>query len=150
MKVRRKHGVLRVDLHATEAALFTVLFTDLSALLVEEDAEDPVIQRLYPDGYADDAAASSEYRELVTSDLRDERAGRLQACWAEVPADGGRFELDDEGGDRWIKVLNDLRLALGTRLGVTETEELDESEQSVAVYQWLTAVQDMLVTHLMD
>jgi hypothetical protein len=150
VKVRRKSHVLRVDLHATEAALLAVLFTDFAALLEDSDPDDPVVRRLYPDGYTDDSEASAEYRELVSGDLHEARAGRLQACWAELPEGGGRFELDDEAGERWIKVLNDLRLTLGTRLGVSEDDELDESQESVTVYHWLTAVQDMLVTHLMD
>ena len=47
-------------------------------------------------------------------------------------------------------MLNDLRLALGTRLGVTEDEptDIDPADpraQSWAVYYWLTALQDALV-----
>jgi hypothetical protein len=149
MKVRRKGAVLRVDLHETEAALLSVLFDDFALLLDGADSTDPVMQRLFPDGYTDDDQASLEYRELVTDDLRAERHGRLQLCRAEVPEGAGRFELDDEAADRWIRVLNDVRLTLGTRLGVTEEDELDLDLEAAQVYQWLTAVQDMLVTHLM-
>jgi hypothetical protein len=106
-----------------------------------------VIQRLYPDGYTDDDEASREYRELVHSDLQAGRIGRLQACRAELPLGGGRMELDDEALDRWLRELNDLRLGLGTRLGVTEEDGLDDSQPAVQIYTWLTAVQDMLVMH---
>jgi hypothetical protein len=150
VKVRRKGAQLRVDVEATESALLSVLFDDFGSLLDDPDDEDPVIQRLFPDGYTDDDAASAEYRELVSEELRQARDGRLQACRAELPEGAGRFELDEEAADRWIRVLNDIRLALGTRLGVTEDAELDEEEQAVSVYHWLTAVQDMLVGHLMD
>jgi hypothetical protein len=154
VKVRRKGAVLRVDVYETEAALLGVLFDDLGQLFAETNAAeagpmDPVVERLFPDGYTDDEAASAEYRDLVAASLREERIGRLQACRAEVPDGAGRFELDDEAADRWLRVLNDLRLALGTRLGVTEESELDDTDEGVNVYQWLTAVQDMLVTHLM-
>jgi hypothetical protein len=73
----------------------------------------------------------------------------LRACRAELPVDGGRMLVDDEAIDRWLRVLNDLRLALGTRLGVTEDSELDDSQPAVQVYSWLTAVQDLLVMQLM-
>jgi hypothetical protein len=149
VKVKRRQGKLRVDLEPTEASLLAEMFDDLSGLLADPDADDPVIQRLYPQGYTDDEAASAEYRELVESDLRAERTGRLQACRAEVPPGGGRVELDDEAADRWIRVINDLRLAIGTRLGVTEDEELPATDESGMLYHWLSAVQEMLVMHLM-
>jgi hypothetical protein len=150
VKARRKGALLRVELQATEAALLAVLFDDLGNLLDAEDAEDPVMQRLFPAGYTDDDEASAEYRELVAADLASERNGRLQACRAELPDGSGRIELDAEAADRWLKVINDLRLALGVRLGVTEEAELDETEQSVNVYHWLSAVQETLVIHLME
>jgi hypothetical protein len=150
VKVRRKGAVLRLDLHGAEPQLLNMLFDDFFSLLDSSDAEDPVIQRLYPDGYTDDERASAEYRELVAMDLREERTGRLQACRAELADGASRVELDEEAAERWIRVLNDLRLALGTRLGVTEDDELDGDEQAVTVYQWLTAAQDMLVTNLME
>ncbi|HEV2887175.1 MAG TPA: DUF2017 family protein [Jatrophihabitans sp.] len=149
MKMRRKAGVLRVDVSSSEAALLGNLLDDFGDVLAEPDPDDPVIQRLYPDGYTDDEEAAREYRELVESDLRAGRIGRLQACRAELPVGGGRVLLDAEATDRWLRVLNDLRLALGTRLGVTEEVELDDSEPAVQIYFWLTAVQDLLVTQVM-
>jgi len=149
MKLRRKSGVLRVELTDTEVALLSGLLDDFADTLAEPDADDPVIQRLYPAGYTDDQAAAQEYRELVESDLKAERIARLHACRAELPLGGGRMALDDEATDRWLRVLNDLRLALGTRLGVTEEAELDDREPAVQIYSWLTAVQDMLVMHVL-
>jgi hypothetical protein len=154
MKVRRKGTVLRVDLQGSEAELLAALLDDLAGLLDADEADDPAIQRLYPDGYTDDEAASAEYRELVAADLKSERTARLQTCRAQLvnhPVNHpDRMELDDEAADRWLMVLNDLRLTLGTRLGVTETEELDPTDESTTLYHWLSAVQDMLVMHLMD
>jgi len=135
MKVRRKSGVLRMDVADAEIALLSGLLDDFADLLAEPDSDDPVVQRLYPAGYTDDPAAAQEYRELVESDLR-----------AELAAGAGRLSLDDEATDRWLRVLNDLRLALGTRLGVTEEAELDDSRPAVQIYSWLTAVQDLMVT----
>jgi hypothetical protein len=150
VKARRKNALIRVDLTGTEASLLAAMLDDFGLLLDEPDPADPVIQRLYPDGYTDDDEASQEYRELVESDLGTERSGRLQACRAELPEGGGRFELDAEAADRWLRVLNDLRLALGTRLEITEDSELDETDPSANIYSWLTAVQDTLILHVMD
>jgi hypothetical protein len=149
MRVRRKAGALRMEIADAEAALLAGLLDDFASAIAEPDPDDPVIRRLYPDGYTDDPEAAREYRELVENDLRAERAGRLQACRAELAAGGGRVSLDAEAADRWLRVLNDLRLALGTRLGVTEEAELDDRQPAVQIYFWLTAVQDMLVTHVL-
>ncbi|MCU1591630.1 MAG: hypothetical protein JWP11_2886, partial [Frankiales bacterium] len=53
----------------------------------------------------------------------------------------------------WLRSTNDLRLALGTRLEITdETEPPDEfsgeEDQQLAVYYWLTALQGSLVDAL--
>lgn len=149
MRVRRKAGVLRVEVSEVEAALLGGLLDDFADALAEPDPDDPVTQRLYPAGYTDDPDAAREYRELVEGDLRAERIGRLQACRAELPVAGGRMLVDDEAIDRWLRVINDLRLALGTRLGVTEESELDDSQPAVQIYSWLTAVQDLLVMQLL-
>jgi hypothetical protein len=149
VKAKRKGALLRVDLQGAEPSVLTTLFDDFAVLLDSEDAEDPALARLYPDGYTDDGPASQEYRDMVMSDLRDERSARLGRCRAEVAAGSSRLELDDEAADRWIRVLNDLRLILGTRLGVTEDSELDPSEETTTLYHWLSSVQDLFVTHLM-
>ena len=61
---------------------------------------------------------------------------------------------DAEAVERWLRVLNDLRLSVGTRIGITEDDDnaLDESDPLVhlrARYLWLTALQDALVTTVM-
>ena len=85
----------------------------------------PVIQRLYPAGYRDDPDAAAEFRSL-DRDRVAQRAGRADRG---LPRGSRRRRPDrpDRRGHRarWLRVLNDLRLALGTRLGVTEEAELD-------------------------
>jgi hypothetical protein len=110
--------------------------------------DDPALARLFPDGYTDDDRASAEFRELVAADLLSERTSRLAACRAELPLGGGRFTLDDEAADRWIRVLNDLRLTIGVRIGVTEDDDLDPRAESTTLYRWLSVVQELLVDEL--
>lgn len=150
MKARRKGGVLRIDLRANESTLMAALLVDLSAVVASEDLADPVVRRLYPDGYADDGKAAAEFRELVAGDLRSDRVERIAACQGELPIGSGRMELDPDAADRWLRVLNDLRLTLGTRLGVTEDDQLDDSSDPARIYAWLSAVQETLVQNLMS
>ena len=149
MKVRRKGELVRVDLLAVEAEQLALLFDDLDSLLESAPADDPVRRRLFPKGYADDDEASAEFSSMVDGDLQGARSGRIDACRAELPLSGGRMQLDAEAADRWIRVLNDVRLAIGTRLGVSDDDELDPSEQGAALYHWLTYAQEILVQHLM-
>jgi hypothetical protein len=149
MKVVRRAELLRVDLTDVESSLLAGLLDDFASVLARPDLADPVFQRLFPDGYTDDDAASVEYREMVESDLRADRTDRLRSCRADLPDGAGRISLDGEAADRWLRVLNDLRLSLGTRLCITEDSVLDRAEPAVAIYHWLSAVQELLVEKLM-
>jgi hypothetical protein len=178
VKVSGKHGRLRLRLEPVEVQLLESLFDQLEAVLAEDDAErlaedfradleaspgaaaagrdtavDPVRRRLSPPAFPDDAGAEAEFRRLTGTALRELRDERIAACRADL-ARGGEVELRDDGSSRrWIQVLNDLRLALGTRLGVTEDiDEADIAEQDApqwAVYYWLTATQDAVVAELL-
>jgi Domain of unknown function (DUF2017) len=163
MKVNRRRGRIRLQLEPIEAGLLRSLFGELSEAL-DADAplsEDPVWQRLHPAGYRDDEVAAAEFRRLTEAALDTERVARLAECVADLEhcaADGGLLEMDHDGGERWLKALNDLRLALGTRLGVTEDDVLEpprgsdpepDSAPGHEVYVWLTAVQDSLVNAVM-
>ena len=157
MKISRRHGRLRLRLEPVEVDLLGSLFDQLGAVLDGTDGGregDDVRRRLVPDAYQDDPAAEAEYRTLTETTLRQERDERIAACRAEL-ATGGEVDLTDpDAGRRWIQVLNDLRLAIGTRLGVTEDDDhdidpFDPDVQLRAVYHWLTAVQDAVVVELM-
>jgi hypothetical protein len=149
VKVRRRAELLRVQLADSESHLLAGLIEDFAAMLTQADKTDPALQRLYPDGYSDDDEASAEFRELVQADLTTARTGRLQACRAELPDGSGTITLSEEAADRWLRVLNDLRLTLGVRLGVTEEDQLDSADPLANIYSWLSAVQDLLVSQLM-
>jgi Domain of unknown function (DUF2017) len=149
VKVRRRADLIRVQLADSEAHLLAGLIDDFATMLGQAEASDPAMQRLYPDGYTDDDEASAEFRDLVAADLTTARADRLQACRAELPDGSGIISLDDEAADRWLRVLNDLRLTLGVRLGISEEDELDSADPVANIYHWLSAVQDLLVSQLM-
>ncbi|HEV7205009.1 MAG TPA: DUF2017 family protein [Jatrophihabitans sp.] len=153
MKVSRRHGRLRLRLEPIEVSLLETLLDELTVVLDSDDADDPVVARLYPSAYPDDDAAETDYRSITESGLRSERQERVGQCVAEL-ALGGEIDLGEpDTARRWIQVLNDLRLSLGTRIGIAEDEpEIDPTDpeaQPHLVYYWLTAVQDSVVTGLM-
>jgi hypothetical protein len=83
---------------------------------------DPVIARLYPDVRPDDPAWSAGFRDLVRGDLDDARRDHIATVEASLEA----RTIDDADAEAWLHVLNDLRLVLGTRLGVIDDGD-DES-----------------------
>ena len=155
MKLDPTAAGVRLRFESAESEIMVQAFDDLLAALDEMGPGDAVWERLYPAAFADGDAAD-EFREMVGEDLDNARRERLRACRAEVlaaaPTSRRRQELnlEIEGLQRWLTALNDLRLAIGTRIGVTaetspEIDPFSVTAHDQAVYQWLTAVQDGLV-----
>jgi hypothetical protein len=153
---KRKGADVVARLDPAEAGIVGLLLDQLEQLLqaAEDDvAGDPVLARLLPDGHRGDPRLAAEYRELTESSLRSGKADDLATVRATLPPDGGEVRLDDDQARAWLRTTNDLRLALGTRLGVTADTEppddpADEEGSQLAVYYWLTAVQGSLVDAL--
>ncbi|HEY8301557.1 MAG TPA: DUF2017 family protein [Jatrophihabitans sp.] len=159
MKVTRQGSAVRVRLQLPEAHLLDQLLAELDGVLTPDalPPSDPVRQRLYPPAYGDDADAAA-FRELTEAGLGQDRSERLEHCRAELRKARSILRTDlvlaPEAADRWIRVLNDARLTIGTRLEISEDDDgrLDAADPDVqdrARYVWLTALQDLLVTSLM-
>jgi len=118
--------------------------------------EDPVLARLLPDGYRDDPEAAGEFRRYTEPGLRSGKQQAAQEMLDTLPDAGGRVQLTRDQAVAWLKALNDVRLALGVRLGVTEDFEEqwaslngeDPQWAAFEVYAWLGAVQESLVQAL--
>jgi hypothetical protein len=118
--------------------------------------EDPVLARLLPDGYRDDPEAAGEFRRYTEQGLRSGKVAAAQTVLATLPVKGGQVRLGPEDAQAWLRAINDVRLAIGTLLGITEDYE-DELEQAswadprsayLEVYHWLGYIQDSLVRAL--
>ncbi len=143
--IRRQRGGFRVDLAEQERELLRQLCGRL-ALEVEDGGDDEGLARLFPTAYPDDAEAAAEYRQLVRPGLADGKVGALRR----VEATAGAERLDEQDAQAWLTALNDVRLVLGTRLGVTEDASVaDDAHPGYAVYAWLTWLQSELVEALM-
>ena len=77
------------------------------------------LERLYPAAFPDDPDREAAYADLVRAELEDGRRRRLAAV--EDTADAA--ELDEEQAAAWLGACNDLRLVLGTSLGVMDGED---------------------------
>ena len=115
--------------------------------------EDPVLARLLPDAYSDDPEAAGEFRKYTEPALRSAKYEVARQMLDTLPEAGGRIQLSNAEALSWLKALNDVRLALGVRLGVTEEFEQDWAKlkpddpqwTAYEVYAWLGAVQESLV-----
>lgn len=182
--VRRRGGAVRVGLDDAEVVLLASVVGQVRALLVDALPEgladgtadplqslaamqgreptvpgDPVMQRLLPDAYRDDPESASEYRRLMDTDLRLQKAAALQRILDDLAGGGTRkgnevrLELADDVAELWLYGLNDVRLVLGTAAGVTEDLEAEREswepgsarQMQLGVYDWLTWLQDALV-----
>jgi hypothetical protein len=122
----------------------------------EKISEDPVLARLLPDAYRDDPEAAGEFRKYTEPALRTAKQQAAQEMLDTLPEAGGRIQLTQDQALSWLKALNDVRLALGVRLGVTEDFEEqwarlkpdDPQWTAFEVYAWLGAVQESLVQAL--
>jgi hypothetical protein len=139
----------------------TVDAGDIAAMVgfAEDDAElpdDPVLARLLPDAYRDDPEASGEFRRYTEHGLRSGKAAAARTVLATLPPEGGRIRLSEPEAQAWLRALNDVRLALGTRLGVTDDFDDQVADMAtedpraayVGVYQWLAFLQETLVQAL--
>lgn len=125
------------------------------ALLAQDPAGgDEALARLLPDGYRSDAESAAELRSLIQDDLVASKRAALETISAGLTArtGRGRLLLDEATAEQWLTGLNDVRLTLGTRLGVTE-EMYDGADHGIDpdlldVYTWLGWFQETLVEAL--
>jgi hypothetical protein len=117
---------VRVRLGQDEVTVLRGLPEQLRAVLAEA-ADDPVNRRLFPPAYLepDDAERDAEYRRLMHDDLVQAKLANLEVVTGTLARGTPTMrrwtvDLTVEEATAWLGVLNDLRLALGVRLEITE------------------------------
>ena len=160
-----------VELLRNEAAVPREHADPLEAMLSFDgpttEPEDPVLARLFPTAYVENAEAAAEFRRFTEGSLRDGKAAGAATIIdtleeAGLPAELGDqkvvidVELDEPAALLWLKSLTDLRLALATRLEVEQDDEAfwralsddDPRSQAHDIYEWIGALQETLVDAL--
>jgi Domain of unknown function (DUF2017) len=129
--------------------------------------DDPVLARLFPTAYPHDEEAAADFRRFTEGTLRDNKASAAvlvietleeaglpdQLDEEEITVD---VELDRDAALTWMKSLTDIRLAIGTRLGVEQDDEElwlalpddDPRAHVYDIYQWVGYLQETLVEAL--
>ena len=191
---RRRRGGLLASFEPGEAQVIASLTSQVVELLRDRNGEsasdpdplagelglsggpslppdDPVLQRLLPDAYRDDADEAAEFRrftersltsskvanaEIVLQTLRDAGLDDLDPGSEPGDDDDLEIELRDDAVQAWLRTLTDVRLALAVRLGIDDDEDamlLHESQDEAVLamaelYDWLGYVQETLVQAL--
>jgi Domain of unknown function (DUF2017) len=156
LRLRRAGRSIQIRLSGEEAAALRNLADELRSLLESENRDDPVEGRLFPDAYESPEEAK-EYRAMVEDELREARLSSLAGVQAALGS-AGRVDtvLGPEQVDAWLTVLTDLRLAIGTRLEVTEesmSEEVDPADPrgpTMSMLHWLGWVQESLLEEIQE
>jgi hypothetical protein len=149
---RNRHGQYEVRLDPSERELLRSLGPQMREVIVDGDAADPAVARLFPPAYQEerDAEREAEFRLLAGDELRSSHLAALATL--EESADADR--LDEEQLLAWMRAINHVRLVLGTRLDVTEegderpTDVSDPRAPAFAVYDFLTWLQGEIVEAL--
>ncbi|OZC30046.1 DUF2017 domain-containing protein [Gordonia polyisoprenivorans] len=126
---------------------------------------DLTLGRLLPDFHRPDQERDLE-AEMINGDLNavmrslnepkiiDAKLGAARTLLDSLPVGGGDIALTEAQALDWLTALNDVRLALGAMLGISEDtpDQLPEGHPHAAhldVYHWLTVMQELLVEALM-
>ena len=177
---RRRRGRLVITLEPAEVQLLADVVDQVRQLLAQRRGEapadpldaitgiqtapstaptDPALARLLPDFHRDDGDLAGGLRVLYEPELITAKDRAAVALLDSLPLGGGTIRLTEEIAECWLTSLNDVRLALGVRLGIVDDDvepDLDRAELQGAgpamynVYRWLSAIQDSLVTAVMD
>ena len=148
---RARKGGLEIDIPGFEAHALRELVEQMQEVLAAEDRKDPVTARLFPPAY-DDSRDDEAFRDLIGADLKSLKEKALSVVSETLGRRGPvHGELAEEEADAWLRALTDLRLAIGTRLDVTEETmdaELDPEHPdapSFSMLHWLAWVQESLL-----
>ncbi len=141
---RGRDGSIQVRLRPEERLLLASLPLQVETAL---GSDDPSLRRLFPPAYPDDEAAEAEYRSLVGAGLLDGRRAALQTLERTAHAE----TLTAAELEGWLGALETLRLVLGTQLdvddeiGLGQIDETDPDAPRLALYHWLSWLQEDVV-----
>ena len=154
---------IRLSLATIECFHLSGLIDEFTSVLaMSADTSDAGIDRLTPDVYPEDAAASAEFRSATRDDLIDRRvedAVRVQLALAPFVAVDAEtlteeqaltprdISIPPEDLDAWLRTLTAIRLVIASRLDITtDDEQRDPDDPRFGVYDWLAYRLDTLLT----
>ena len=152
--------IVRLVLAPIEARVLASLPDELRMILTDVDDPAGVVARLFPTTHRQDPELEREHRQLIGQSLFEERLEallRFEKTLAPARQTGRRatkVNLDQGEADLWLHVLNDVRLMLGTQLGIESNGWSDEPPADLEqrarfdLLNALSGIQDALISAL--
>jgi hypothetical protein len=144
-------GSVTIRFSEDEAELLRRLLAEMESLLESRSDRDPVVGRLFPRAY-EKRKEEESYRSLVGDELVSTKKANLRTAGDMLGREGAaEAALSEDQAEAWLALLTDLRLAIGTRLDVTEekmSEDIDQDDPEAAalsVLHWLGWVQGTIL-----
>lgn len=146
-----RRGRFKVNLAPEMRALLVILANEVDEIVT---LDIPETRRLFPTAYPHDAEKDAGYQVFA----RDKLVERRKTAADTVRATADHDELSEDELAQWMAVVNDARLVIGTRLDVSEDDELDWTEtdwndpdvQLRIIYEDLGVLLDGMVKALMS
>lgn len=115
---------------------------------------DEVTRRLFPDAF-EDPEESAKFRELVGDELRAGKLAAVNELDEQLAGEGSAaIALEPDSVQDLLAVLTDMRLAIGSRLDVTEEmmqtepDPSDPEAAAMSVLHWLGWIQERVLMEI--
>jgi hypothetical protein len=145
---------IRLRVEEAEVLLLRGLLDEMRALLKGDDRTDPVLDRLFPAAFEEPEEAAA-YRDLTETELRNAKLAAIETVRSSLDGEGNlEIMLDPDDAEEWLRLLNDIRLAIGARIDVTEEkmsaepDPADPNSPALHILHWLGWVQESMLDKL--
>lgn len=143
---------VRLFLDSTEASILRGLVGEMRSVITSGMGN--VTNRLFPQAF-EDPVNEADYRDLVGGELRRVKMDGLSEMATKLGSAGhAELELDADECATWLAVVTDMRLAIGTKLEVTEevmSAEPDPRDPGAAglnLMHWLGWLSERMIAAL--
>jgi hypothetical protein len=154
----KRDGSIDVRVSVVEIDALRHIMSEMIDALATPDATE--LQRLFPQP-SDDPILAQELTRLMGDDLVTHKVEAARAVVRCIDAgarkrDSWRATLQSDDAETWLHAINDARLVLGTRLGVTEEMDhrplppSDARANEHNMYLYLSALEGYLVDVLLS
>lgn len=130
---KRKGYVSRID--ELERGVLEAIVEDVAALIAPENNRgtraviDPALVRVFPPASLEDPDLAVELRNLTYHELASTKLRSLHVVATELRREGDAVVIPKEAVNDWLRALNDVRLVLSERLGISDDADAERFYQ---------------------
>jgi hypothetical protein len=137
--LRRRRGGYDLRIGSAEREVIRDLAEQVRDMIANEDpTSDDAMARLFPAAVPDDPLQSLDFEMTSGAGLRSSKSAAAETVVRTADA----TRLTEDEALAWLTTLNDIRLVIGVRLGVTEESDDEdfqgEDRQRWDLYRFLT------------